>query len=300
QTSPSDKCITELKANQQYCGEQAAIVSGFGNKSLNLDYIKVQCCVGWLRMDCFNKVVRERCDSYEYNATHRNIKLQSDMIRIHLRHDQKISDIGRPEYDDSEVTIYAPEWVREAIDILSGHIPKGTGLCITGGNGVTKIGNLTLKDCVIMSRLISDWVLPDPTISAECELKYDQASKECGEKYGYEWRQKISSNDLANNANQRHKMFCCMKWDVSDCMEQFIKVECTEEDYEVIAEIFKKKVDYLSKGNCSQYAYKAPECQSNSVADSLQSDSNSSQSLTQTLIFIIISFVRKKYSVAEK
>ncbi|CAG2168730.1 unnamed protein product [Oppiella nova] len=71
QTSPSNHCITELKDNQQYCGEQAAIVSGFGNKSLNLDYTKVQCCVGWLRMDCFNQVVREKCDSYEYNATHR-------------------------------------------------------------------------------------------------------------------------------------------------------------------------------------------------------------------------------------
>ncbi|CAG2111074.1 unnamed protein product [Medioppia subpectinata] len=165
-------------------------------------------------------------------------------------------------------------------------------LCVNYLTGLLYIISIIIiyNNDSVLGGLISEWMLPNPWVSPECEEKYDLASKQCGEKHGHEWRQRISAEEMEKPSEQK-KMFCCMKYDVSDCMEKYIKAECNADDYEVIAEIFAKKVDYLSKGNCSQYPYKSSDCTVNSMADSLQTNSNSSQTLCLNLCLLLTTMV---------
>ena len=50
--------------------------------------------------------------------------------------------------------IYAPEWVKEGLRIISSHIPPGIGFDIYDGKGSSKVGSLTIEGQISLQQLV--------------------------------------------------------------------------------------------------------------------------------------------------
>ena len=78
------------------------------------------------------------------------------VLRIHMRRDQLLEDVGDPEFTDPKVVVFAPNWVKQGLYQLRKYTPMGTIIKYFDKTGATDQGELwhpiNLTDLEFMAR----------------------------------------------------------------------------------------------------------------------------------------------------